>query len=271
MSQHVMTCMNELRNLNNSKIVKYVVLEEDQQTYPPAIRALMNRYKDIILQNDLLDRLASANEDMNINKTLEQYNGTVDEGFIQYICNMNKDDFNFTQTVVENATRETVSEELQVARDCVKKQIQYQDQEDVGLTYDLKNDRIKGYISYYTNLINQGKLIGYSKQNHEDDVWKMLYLIKNNRQNKSFIKKDEAMALSIAAKYISTLNDHEFIQLLLDTNQITEEQYQSLTRKYKDIPDLQGEVYEQKNWKEISKAQKEATKTQESTESEEVK
>lgn len=83
MSKEVMKLMNELRNLNNDKIVNYVVLTEDQQTYPSAIRMLMNRYKDIILQNGLLERLPNANTDMSINAELARYIGTPDEGFIR--------------------------------------------------------------------------------------------------------------------------------------------------------------------------------------------
>lgn len=67
------------------------------------------------------------------------------------------------------------------------------------------------------------------------------------------------MALSIAAKYISTLNDYEFLQLLKDTEMITDDQEKSLTRKYKDISDLKGEAYLGKQWKKIKEAQKKAT------------
>ena len=63
----------------------------------------------------------------------------------------------------------------------------------------------------------------------------------------------------ISANYISSLNDMEFMKLIQDTEIINDEQYKSLTRKYKDIPDLKAEVYDQKNWKEISTMQKEAT------------
>lgn len=261
MSKDVMICMNELRNLNNSKIVDFVILQEDQETYPRAIRNLMNRYKDIILQNGLLDRLAGANKDMSINEELEQYKGTVDERFIQYICNMNQSDFKLTQIIVEQATKESILEELDIARACVQERTPYQNQEEVGLEYDLKNERIRGYIEYYKKLLEEGKLIGYTDEQKKATMDEIFNKI-NNSINKNYLHMDERMAISIAAKYISTLNDHEFIQLLLDTEQITEEEYKSLTRKYKDIADLKGEVFEQKAWKEISKAQKEATKTE---------
>ena len=83
MSKEAMQLMNELRTLNNEKIVNYVVLEEDQKTYPKAIRNLMNRYKDIILENGILERLKNANKDMDINQELSKYKGTPDEKFIR--------------------------------------------------------------------------------------------------------------------------------------------------------------------------------------------
>lgn len=265
MSKDVMTYMNELRNLNNSKIVNYVILQEDQETYPRAIRNLMNRYKDIILQNGLLDRLPNANKDMSINKDLEQYYGTVDEGFIKYISNMNESDFRLTQIIVEQATKESILEELEIARKCVKDGSKYNDQEEIGLDYDLRNNRIKGYISLYMqdykDPLEKRELIinpELHKKKRLEDIFNRI----DKGTNKNYLHMDERMAISIAAKYISTLNDHEFIQLLLDAKEITQEQYISLTRKYKDIADLKGEVFEQKAWKEISKAQKEATKTE---------
>ena len=63
----------------------------------------------------------------------------------------------------------------------------------------------------------------------------------------------------IGAKYLATLNDTEFIRLLQETQIINDEQYKSLTRKYKDIPNLDDEVSEHENWKEISTMQKQAT------------
>lgn len=83
MSKEVMKLMNEQRTLNNEKIVNYVVLIEDQETYPKAIRNLMNRYKDIILEKGILERLKNANKDMAINQELSEYEETIDEKFIR--------------------------------------------------------------------------------------------------------------------------------------------------------------------------------------------
>ncbi len=259
MSKEVMTLMNELRNLNNEKIVDYVVLTEDQETYPPAIRRLMNRYKDIILENGLLSRLQNADKDMNINNDLARYKGTIDEGFIGYICNTNEEDFKLTTKIVEEATKQSIADELDTARKCVQEGISYEETEELGFNYDSKNGRIKNYISYYTKMLQAGKLIGYNEETKNQEVEIIYNNIANGKQNENYVSMEERMALSVAAKYISTLNDHEFLQLLIDTEMINDDQEKSLTRKYKDIPDLKGEAYVAKRWKEISKAQKEAT------------
>ena len=66
----------------------------------------------------------------------------------------------------------------------------------------------------------------------------------------------------MADKYIASLNDSEFIQLLEEEKLVSQDQVESLTRKYKDIEDLQDEVYIQSNWKTVSQAQKDHTTVQ---------
>ncbi len=257
MSKEKMTLMNELRNLNNTKIVNYVVLKEDQATYPAAIRNLMNRYKDIILQNDFLTKI--ENEGINLEEVLDIYKGTEDEGFIRYITNINKSDYNFTTKIVERATKESISEELAIARNCIQSRKEYEEEEEYGLEYDLKNARIKGYIEYYRNALQQGGLIGYSDMQRNAEEMKVYHNIQKEGTNESYISMNERMALSIAAQYISTLSDHEFIELIQDTQIIDQKQYKSLTRKYKDIENLHEETYLTKVWKQIKQAQKQAT------------
>lgn len=175
-----------------------------------------------------------------------------------YICNMNERDYGLTLRIVRDATKQSISDELETARECVEKRKRYISQEELGVKYELKDARIKGYIKYYEQLLEQGKLIGYSKEQKDEEVKKVYLNIQNGKQNENYINMDERLALQVATKYIATLNDREFIQVLQDTGEINEEQYKSLTRKYKDIPDLKGEAYAAKRWKEISKAQKEA-------------
>ena len=93
----------------------------------------------------------------------------------------------------------------------------------------------------------------------QEDTQAIVTSIKNGKHNPHYLNKEERMAIMMGAKYLSTLNDTEFMQLLQDTNIINEEQYKSLTRKYKDIPNLDDEASEHENFKEISTMQKQAT------------
>ncbi len=262
MSKDKMQFMGELLNLNNKKAVDNVILIEDQETYPPAIRTLINQFKGIILENDLLPVLSGANQNLDINEQLHKYKGTPYQSFITYICNMNEDDFNFTQSIVENATRETVREELVTARTNIEQGIKYKDKEELGLDYSNKNYRIKGYMAYYRKKLESGELIGYDETDLNEETNKVINYIKGANNNSRFLNMQERMALIIGARYIATLNDIEFMQLLQDTGIISKEKYKSLTRKYKDIANLKDEVYVQSNWKDITKMQQRAVDNQ---------
>lgn len=261
MSEEIMNLMNKLRSLNNAKIVDNVILIEDQQTYPAAIRMLMNRYSNIILQNGLLEKLPNANKDTQINKELASYERTPDEGFIKYICNTNQRDFEFTTKIVEEATRQSISDELDIARQAVQKGEQYKDKEECGLSYASKNARIKDYIIYYRYMLEAGKLVGYTEETKQQEIEQIMGHIESGKQMHNYLNMEQRMAMAIAAKYISSLNDHEFIQLLQDNGFITEKQYKSLTRKYKDI-DIRKESQMQSNWVSIEKSHEKAARAE---------
>lgn len=259
MSDEMMIRMGELIDLNNIKAVKKVVLTEDKQTYPPAIRRLMNEFKNIIIENGLLPRLPKANSDMKLNKDLEQYKSTPYEGFVNYICRTTPEEYAFIEKIVEEATKQGITEELTLARTYVEKRESYQDKQEIGLDYTAKNTRIKQYIQYYDKQLQKGNLIGYGEENLQEDTRAVLTSIKMGKYNPNYLNEEERIAIMIGAKYLATLNDTEFIRLLQETQIINDEQYKSLTRKYKDIPNLDDEVSEHENFKEISTMLKQAT------------
>ena len=265
MSEDTMKLMSKLLVLNNSKAVDNVVLIEDQQTYPKSIRILINQFKDIILKHDLLPLLYNANENFDINEQLKEYKNTPYESFINYICNMNSYDFDFTTKIVNEATKESIRNELNIARKCVERREQYKDKEELGLDYSAKNARIRSYISYYESQIESGNLIGYGQNELEEDVQRIFFNINNRKQNTNYLNMEERISMMIGARYLATLNDIEFMQLLQDTELIDQKQYTSLTRKYRDIPDLKGEAYIQANWKNITDLQKKALEEQSDT------
>lgn len=105
-------------------------------------------------------------------------------------------------------------------------------------------------------------LENYTSEEIEQDVQGVLNNINNpNKKSYLHLKRDERISMEFGAKYISTLNDIEFMQLLLDTQIIDTQQFKSLTRKYKDI-NLLEEVYVQENWKKITKAQEDSLEDQ---------
>ena len=247
MSKETMKLMNELRTINTNKIVKNTLLIEDQETYPKAIRALMNRYKDILLQNKELkasDKFKKIQE--------------VDKPFVNYIRKMPLDEIRFAKKVVEESTKESISAELDIARNCVLERRPYIDQEERGLEYNLKNNRIKSYIKHYDKQLSKGNMIYYSQEQKQQEVERIFSNITKGT-NTNYKSIQEREALFIAAKYLATLSDKEFMQLLQKTNQITEEQAKSLTRKYRDISKLEAHKHKKfdimdKDMKALSEA-----------------
>lgn len=253
MSDKISKLLHELRNINNRQIVNFTVLKEDNETYPPAIRRFMNIFGRIVVKEDLLSQLKNGGiSKENKKQLLEKYRGTPYKGFIQYTCNTNQSDFAYTTKIIEEATRQSIYDEQEKAREIVIKHEPFA----ISKDFSMKDRRIKSYIEYYKNKDTNN----YTEEEKEQDVETMLQNIKNPKK-KSYLhfNMDKRMALELGAKYMATLNDIEFMDLLRETKMIDDTQYTSLTRKYKDI-DLKKEVYIQKNWKSIQKEQAEAVK-----------
>ena len=264
MSPRVMTLMNELRNLNNQKAVNNVILKEDQETYPPAIRELRDKYAKIFLEENLDQKIGKRSEEGTQNqgkRTPSEYSEN-DEKFIRYILKSDTRDLQFTKRSAKMALIHSIAEELDIAREHVLKQKTYQDKEELGLDYTSKNARIKHYISEYLKKLNDGKMIGYNKETRRAEIEKTYRDVIEGRQPEYYEDMKTRVAKLMAGKYIASLNDSEFLQLLKKEELISQEQAGSLTRKYKDIEDLQDEVYIQSNWKSIAEAQEKSTEIQ---------
>ncbi len=267
MSKEMTVLMGQLLTLNNEKAVNNVILVEDQQTYPACIRSLMNTFSYILIKNGIVTDLHTAfvgnqytDKNAKFSSLLEKYHDTPYFSFIEYLSKINSTDYNFVLKIIENASKQSIKSELTTARQCVQKMEDYKPKEEFGYNFDRKNDRIKSYISYYSTQLELGNLVGYTDETLNEEVQQIYNNMMYGRYNKNYLLQDEQIAMMLSAQYISSLNDVEFINLLYSTNLITEEQVKSLTRKYKDIPNLKDEVYEQKNWKVIKNMQMEAAK-----------
>ena len=122
---------------------------------------------------------------------------------------------------------------------------------------------IKLYISDYEHRWKEGRMIGYNEEKREKDIEKVYHSVISGNISKSFQQYYKDMRTRIAdvmaGKYIASLNDSEFLQLLQDEKLISPEQVQSLTRKYRDIEHLLDEAYIQSNWKTIASIQEKTT------------
>ena len=267
MSPRIMTLMNELRNLNNQKAVNNVILEEDQETYPTAIRNLRDKYAQIFMSENLDEVIKQRSDSRKVksDKTKSDIPESYDENdqkFIRYVLKSDARDLKFTEYTVKMALRQSIREELDIARDHVLNQKLYKDKEELGLDYTNKNARIKSYISYYMEQLNKGSMIGYNEESRQADIEKIYSRIIHSGVFKYGKDMKTRLADVMAGKYIASLNDSEFMKLLQDEQLVSPEQVQSLTRKYRDIENLQDEVYIQSNWKSIAKAQEKSTEIQ---------
>ena len=265
MSPRVMSLMNELRNLNNQKAVNNVILKEDQETYPTVIRKLRDKYAQIFMSENLDEVIKQRSDSKKVksDKTKSDISESYDENaqkFIRYVLKSDARDLKFTEYSVKMALRQSIREELDIARDHVLNQKLYKNKEELGLDYTSKNARIKSYISYYMEQLNKGSMIGYNEESRQADIEKIYSRIIHSGVFKYGKDMKTRLADVMAGKYIASLNDSEFMKLLQDEQLVSPEQVQSLTRKYRDIENLQDEVYIQSNWKSIAKAQEKSIK-----------
>ena len=255
MSENISKLLHELRNINNRQIVDFVVLKEDNETYPPSLRTLMSEFKDIVLREHILDDLENGEISVERKKQLiELYKGTPFLAGIEYILNTNPNDYKYTKKLIKLATKQSILDEQAKARDIVRKGEPFIPSKD----FELRDGRISAYIGYYTNMAKKGNVDfeHYPEESQLKDLNAVLTNISSPTKSSPFYyKMSERIALEMGAKYLATLNDIEFIDLLRLRGLVNDEQYASLTRKYKDIPDLHSEVYIQPNWKKIASAQ----------------
>lgn len=95
--------MHRLRDINNRKIIDLEVLKEDGETYPVAIRKLMNHFADITLDNlEGIEDIRCANTDYNVaRKFMGSYKGTPDEGFAKFIITTTPEIYDFNEKMIK--------------------------------------------------------------------------------------------------------------------------------------------------------------------------
>lgn len=252
MSDEMSKLMHSLRDINNRKVVNYVLMEEDHEIYPKALEELMKECSQIILDEKILKQLNGADEDMRLSEELtEKYKDTPYIGFIKYIAKTNEKDFKWTQNMLEKARKQSIDTELDESLEVAKgnREVSFiKGQED-------RTRRIRYYTRIYKEQITKMKEKGHICD--ENDYEKMKQFQKEHATSILYPNMQESMALEFATKYLASLSDTEFMDLLKATGKVTDEQYKSLTRKYKDI-DLEKEYMTHSQWDTISEAQSHA-------------
>lgn len=246
MSRKMSMLMHELRSINNKRIVEYSVLQEDNEIYPQAIKTLMNRFGEIVTENDLLEKLKIGSIDLDFARDLiSQYEGTPDEGFARFIVQVPPEDYAFTENMMYAATIRSIENEQRIARDIVLGKEEF-----IPLPgYESKAERIKGFVEYYKQIgISEDYPIESKRNDAQSEFADQVFRTKTRPTFK------EKLALEYGARYLSTLNDSEFFDLVIKAGLINDEKKASLTRKYNEI-DLKEEAKPHKQTNKIRKEQ----------------
>lgn len=252
MSDEMSKRMHKLRDLNNQKIVNYVLMQEDHDIYPKALEELMQECAGIILDQKILNNLNGVDKDMRLSEELtEKYEDTPYLGFVKYITRTNQKDFEWTKEMIEQARRQAIENELTESLEVAK------GNQKVSFVkgQEARARRIRFYERIYKEQITKMQLRGYTLT--ETDYQEMKNFQLKNTVSKLYPSMKESMAFEFATKYLASLSDTEFMDLLKATEKITQKQEKSLTRKYKEI-DLQEEYMTHGQWDAISEAQSQA-------------
>lgn len=251
MSEEMTRLMYKLLDKNNREIVNFVLMEEDLEIYPAAIRTIVERYSEEILNRNLVDKIRNRDID-ELEQDIKNTRGTTKQGFWKHLYGISQKDLDFTTRMVEEATKQSINDELEIAQRVVRGQKRYQPDSE----FENKSERIRRYILYFQNKLKKGN---YGQKEQDEDAQRLFRKIKEGNLVEPQVGMNKRIALELASQYIATLSDSEFMQVLREEEIITDEQYVSLTRKYKDI-DIRKEAKMQSNWTPIQEAHSDAAK-----------
>lgn len=252
MSDEMSKRMHKLRDLNNQKIVNYVLMQEDHEIYPKALEELMQECAGIILEEKILNNLNGADKDIRLSEELtEKYGDTPYLGFIKQIARTNQKDFEWTKQMLEQARKQAIENEVTESLEVVK------GNQKVSF---VKGQEARARRIRFYERINKEQITKMQARGHtltEKDYQKMKDFQLENTVPKLYPSMKESLAFEFATKYLASLSDTEFMDLLRSTGKVNDEQYKSLTRKYHEI-DLPKEYMTHGQWDSISEAQSQA-------------
>ena len=246
--ESVSISVKKMRTLNNENIVNKVTRPTEATVFPSAIRELRNIYKDILLDNNLLERLRTANTDLSINQELaqkyeqsefsEDYPRLVTElsqgksshdkitphmQFLEWICRISPEHYQFLENVVDDCIIHTARQETMEAIEFLRNSTT---PEENG-RFRMRNARVLNAMKHF----EQNEITDSNIETYISSVVEKIY----SGGDINYLSKENRMAKKLATFFIGELNDVEFIRILVDNGLITRDQLEDLHQKFVDI------------------------------------
>lgn len=234
-----------LRDKNNKEIVNKAVRPTEKNKFPKAIKQLLSNFSNVVsvIGDECLGEMICGDIET-LREKQAMYENTPYSGFITYLCNITKQDYDFTVKMAETATIYSTTVELEEAL----KGETCQDNK-----FIMRNQRIKEMAKDIKER--------YPDAMTEDDKknYVSAYICKKeNEHSENFLSMSKRVGIALGANYIETLNDREFVDLLENANLLTPEELKDIHIKYNQLsPEELNMDTRQDKWKEISKKQKE--------------
>lgn len=234
-----------LKDKNNKEIVDKVVRPTENEKYPKAIRQLLFDFSKIVLEigDEVLGEIICGDIEQ-IQNIQEAYKDTPYSEFITYLCNITKEDYDFTAKMVTDATADATKMELEEALEGKISQ---------DNKFKMRNQRIKEIIKdikdYYPN--------GMTKEDEKKYLSHYITKKENIEKSENFVPMSKRIGIAIGANYIETLNDREFVELLKNANLLTPEELEDIHIKYNQLSREELDMdTRQDKWKEVSLKQR---------------
>lgn len=245
LSPEMLQAVCVLKDKNNKEIVDKIVRPTENQKYPQAIRQLFNEFSNVVsgIGDEVLGEIMCGNLEQ-IQKVQELYKDSQYSGFITYLCNLKKEDYDFTAKMVMDATAYSMKEELEEA---LKGELSQ------DVKFSMRNKRIQEMMrdikeQYPNGMTEEDKKEYLSRYTHrKTDV----------EPSEEFIPMSKRIGISLGANYIETLNDREFVELLKKTNLLTPEELADINIKYNQLSQEELAMdTRQDKWKEVAGKQR---------------
>ncbi len=241
LSPKMLDMICRLKDKNNKEIVDKVVRPTENQKFPKAIRELFYRFSNVFYQvgDEVLGEIMCGNIEQ-IQKIQERYKDTQYSGFIKYLCNMTKEDYDFTVKMATDATIYATRQELEEALN---------DEQPKDDKYSMRNQRIEEmrkeiYEQNLTDMIEEDK---------RQYVVKYIQKRQYGESSGNFVPMSKRIGIAIGSDYIGTLNDREFVELLQKSGLLTPEEFNDIHIKYNQLSKEELDMdTRQDKWKEVA-------------------